>query len=261
MGRVALQEFQIPSQHVYRSLRRLNARKARESDLLHLQLQLSQQKFENESLCREVWWWRSWYNCDSWEEEYGHHIQHGQQGANSSSGDGFEKEPVVAGQDPKQTPNVAEEQYCIEVLLRELGALTAGVSDEESTKLGSVVSGSVFDDVVEDSCSNNGKTCECIVGTMSKEVSACMGRGRGLGDQDQGGIGADSRNAKAGRVRSSIGCGRGWDASTSGSSGDSQRALKMIAKNMRTDMEAAFETMLKTMLHNYTCLDGVDGNG
>ena len=65
----------------------------------------------------------------------------------------------------------------------------------------------------------------------------------------------------SGRVRSSIGCGRGRDASASGSSGDSQRVPKMIAKKMRTDMETAFETMLKTMLHNYTCLDGVDGNG
>ena len=65
MGRVALQEYNLPSQHVFRSLRRKQARELRESEMLGLKMQLGQIKFEHALLLDEVMSWRSWYkeNC------------------------------------------------------------------------------------------------------------------------------------------------------------------------------------------------------
>lgn len=209
-------------------------------------------------------WWRSWYYCDGWEEEEeecAHHIQHRSQGEISSSGVGFEKDTGVAGQIVNQTAKAAEEQYRINVLLRELGALTAGSSDADSTQLGSAVSGSVFDDIAEDNSSTSETTCDYIVDTISKKVSVCMGRGRGPEVQDQNDIVADSCGAKAGRVRSPIVCGRGRDVPASVSSVNTRGVPKMIAKSIRRGLEAALETRLKTMLHNYTRLKGIDDNG
>ena len=61
MGRVALQDSQLPSQHQFRSLRRFQAKQLRDQKLLTLQLEIGQLKYERDSLQHSVLWWESWY--------------------------------------------------------------------------------------------------------------------------------------------------------------------------------------------------------
>ena len=62
MGRVALLEMQMPSQHQFRSMRRLHAKQSREQKLLSLQLELGQERCMKEMLQQEVDAWRQWYS-------------------------------------------------------------------------------------------------------------------------------------------------------------------------------------------------------
>ncbi len=62
MGRVALLELEsMPTQHVFRSMRRLHAKQLREQKLLELQLELGQLRYEKDLLHSEVVSWRTWY--------------------------------------------------------------------------------------------------------------------------------------------------------------------------------------------------------
>ncbi len=78
MGRVALQETQLPSQHVYRSLRRLQAKRGREEKMLSLQLEIGQLRFENSKLHSELSLWQQWYydQCHTEATEYCPGFQH-----------------------------------------------------------------------------------------------------------------------------------------------------------------------------------------
>ena len=60
MGRVALLEA-LPSQHAYRSLRRLQAKESREQKMIQLHLQVGQLKYDCALLHAEVLDWRSWF--------------------------------------------------------------------------------------------------------------------------------------------------------------------------------------------------------
>ena len=61
MGRVALQDSQLPSQHQYRSLRRYQAKQLRDQKLLTLQLEIGQLKYERDCLQNSVLLWDRWY--------------------------------------------------------------------------------------------------------------------------------------------------------------------------------------------------------
>jgi hypothetical protein len=72
MGRVALLESDLPSQHMYRSMRRLQAKQSREQKLLALQLEFGQLKYERDNLRHEVQSWQCWYaeKCNSYQYQH-----------------------------------------------------------------------------------------------------------------------------------------------------------------------------------------------
>ena len=67
MGRVALLES-LPSQHAFRSLRRLQAKQSREQKLVHLHLEVGQLKYDWEVLHAEVLEWRSLFAQQTFAE-------------------------------------------------------------------------------------------------------------------------------------------------------------------------------------------------
>ena len=215
----------MPSQHVYRSLRRMKAREAREADMLHIQLQLSQLKFEHTELLQEVMWWRSWYHGAGWQgaESY---FQDGSKVLECTSGDCLQADLDIQPQGVVDTMDANAERCRIDMLLQELGALVSPTSEQESTNLDSVLSTSCCASSFADNCSVDGATNKGDAGARSFGMSSCMGRGRGLvtGTGD-----TESCNAKRFECASPIGCSCNKSVSSSGGTG--QGNLKLNSKD------------------------------
>ena len=228
---MVLQEFQLPSQHVYRSMRRRNARETREANTLQLQLQLSQLKFEQGELLQELMWWRSWYHGNGWQET-DPFIECGPSGVEYISEDTLSGRVDVKKQCVNAPVDMEEKRRGIDLLLLELGGLTAAASDQGSTNLDSLIASSSCADSVADDCCIDGANNIDKTGIVHMGTPSCMGQGRGHVRRNN--WDAKRCNVERSRTTSSIGCGRSKDAS--GLGGDAQGFLNVIAWRIRRDL-------------------------
>ena len=163
MGRVVLQENDLPSQHVYRSMRRRNAREWKEAQMMTLKLELGQLKYEKAALHEEVLSWRSWYEYDGWNLAC-NSAELVEGSAETATGlDTYELPTKVA-------TDLLEVSTGIDVLLQELTSLRHDALDE-SADMGSLASRPGIGSDISDSRSVEAYT--------RKTSSSCMGIGRG----------------------------------------------------------------------------------
>ena len=132
---MVLQEYSLPSQHAYRSMRRRNARESKDTEMLNLKLELGQLKHELATVHDEVYSWRSWYDVSYFAYADAELVEGS---AETEAGTNKHELPT------KSATELQEVSSGIDILLRELTSLRAGALDE-STDMGSIASGSGID--------------------------------------------------------------------------------------------------------------------
>ena len=190
MGRVVLQEYVLPSQHAYRSMRRRNARETKDREMMNMKCEVAQLKYERDALQNEVLSWRAWYdaldtNCSN--------VEPFRESAEKDTGMKQYELPT------KVATDLQEVNSGIDVSLQELTNFRSSALDE-STDVGSLASGPG-----NESYSSSIHLSEVAVRQSS---TSCMGRGRGsirsrrtepATDQEEIGNKPAKRSCKTGR--------------------------------------------------------------